>query len=121
MRKTILHIDDSLLELALVTKALGNDFEVISASSGYAALEILGEGLVPDLFLLDILMPVMDGWGVFHKIRGMNLMSNIPIVFFTSVEDASSEKRAYELHARDYIRKGIKRNELLKRIKEILE
>jgi putative two-component system response regulator len=120
-RKKILVIDDSELQLIWIRNVLGNDYEVIEALSGHSAFELLEDGLVPDLFLLDIVMPDLDGWGVLHRIMSMNIFKKIPMVFFTGMVDDQSEKRAFELGIFDYIKKPINDKDLLARIKKILK
>ena len=87
--KKILVIDDSPINLKLVTKALENTYEVIPMKTGTEALEYLKRNRV-DLVLLDILMPDMDGFEVYMQIRKTYLNHNVPVEFLTADEDAET-------------------------------
>jgi CheY-like chemotaxis protein len=116
----ILVIDDDEIFLSLIEEILTEKYEVIKATSGKEALEHLLKGAVPDLIMLDIIMPEMDGWETFNKIKGISLLKDVPIVFMTSLEEADSAKHANELGAADFLKKPFKREELLNRIETLL-
>ena len=65
-------------------------------------------------------MPNMDGWEVFNRIRGISLLTNVPIIFLTTVEGTSEEQRGFSMGAADYITKPFSRKELEERIKRVL-
>ena len=121
LQKKLLLVDDDEMHLSIAELYLKGEFGIFKAKSGSEALKCLCNGqFVPDLILLDIIMPEMDGWEVFSKIKGIALLKNTPIVFFTSVDDESSKKKAYELGAVDYITKPFKMISMLDKVKDIL-
>jgi putative two-component system response regulator len=121
-KKKILLVDDDELQLTLAENILKNEYEVYKAHSGNEALQYLyNSHFVPDLILLDILMPHMDGWEAFNRIKAIGLLQNVPIIFLTGVTEGAEKKRALEIGAADYITKPINQGDLLKRLKEILE
>jgi len=69
---------------------------------------------------LDLLMPDMDGWSTYTKIKDMSNLHDIPIAFFTVSDDPEDIKHAHEIGAVDYIKKPYDKDDLLKRIKNIL-
>jgi DNA-binding response OmpR family regulator len=73
-----------------------------------------------DLILLDLIMPEMDGWETFSRIKDLGLISNVPIAFLTSVHGIDEQNHAKEIGAADYIFKPYTKNELLKRVKNII-
>ena len=119
-KKKILLVDDDKIIHMLAQDMLKDEYETTFCLSGKEALNILYRKLTPDLILLDILMPDMDGWEIFKRIKTISFLMNTPIVFITSLEDEKSRKHAQELGARDFIRKPFIKDELLKRIDAIL-
>jgi putative two-component system response regulator len=121
-RKIILIIDDDEPHLIFVELSLKDEYEIFKAKSGEEALEFLGKGqIIPDLILLDILMPVMDGWIVFDKINDIAALKSTPIMFYTSLDEESAKEKAYELGAIDYIIKPCSRMVLINRIRDTLQ
>ena len=120
-KKKILLVDDSEVDLISTTNMLCKEYEVVTAKSGKEALNHLINKLVPDLLLLDILMPEMDGWETFNKIKGISLLRDVPIAFVTSVTGTTEEKKAFNMGVDDYIKKPYTQNELLERVKMLLE
>jgi putative two-component system response regulator len=116
-KKKILLVDDNKIQLIIAENVLKNDYTVFIATSGKEAIEHLLKGSTPDLILLDIIMPEMDGWETFHRIKAISLLKDIPIMFLTSETEESIEKKAFEIGAVDYIKKPFKREDLLNRIK----
>lgn len=116
-RPKILLVDDDEIQHTIVTNMLGDEYEIIYAKSGFDALNNLyNSGFVPNIVLLDILMPEMDGFEVFNRIRAISLLKNVPIAFITSVNESNEEKRAFDLGAADFISKPYKKEDLVKRI-----
>ena len=114
---TILIVDDNsnnLKVLAGVLKIAGYDFRM--AKSGQQALNIL-EKTSPDLILLDIQMPEMDGFETCLKIKENGNMAKIPIIFLTANTDAESVNRAFKSGGVDFVTKPFNTDELLARIK----
>jgi len=103
--KKILIVDDNEVHVAIAENYLQEKYETIAAKSGLEAINILCKGLMPDLILLDILMPEMDGWETYNKIRGISLLKNVPIVFITSLQGEKEKQYAARLGAADLITK----------------
>jgi len=120
-KKKILLIDDSAFHLSIANNMLKNDYNVIPTKSGKEGLEHLVKGLVPDIILLDIIMPDMDGWETYHKIRGISLLQDVPIVFLTSSNETKDIEYAHKIGAADYIMKPYEKNNLLKRVDNIIK
>lgn len=119
-RKTILLIDDDSIALVVASVMLSEDYEVTTAKSGKEALFLLLHDFKPDLILLDILMPEMDGWETFHAIKGIVLLQNIPIIFLSSVSDEEGIKQSQVIGVSDYITKPYDKANLLSRVKNVL-
>ena len=118
--KKVLFVDDDEIHLTIVSEMLEQEYEVFTAKSGQEALSLILKGLEPDIILLDILMPKMDGWEVFYKLRTMSLLDNIPIAFFTSLEGSEEEERARIMGVDDYIKKPCERRDLIQKIEGVL-
>lgn len=93
-------------------------FEVIKAYDGQEALEKLS--LEPDLILLDVMMPRLNGYEVCSKVRSMEKYKNVPIIFLTARSDESDEIWGLNLGANDFIQKPISINKIIARIKSSL-
>ena len=119
--KKVLLIDDTDFHLSIAKNMLKNNYEVATARSGREGLEYLLKGLVPDIILLDIVMPEMDGWETYHKIKGISLLQDVPIVFLTSSTEAEDIKYAHQIGAADYIMKPYEKNDLLKKVDNIIQ
>lgn len=96
-----------------------NEYEIITAESGKKCFELLEKNVKPDLILLDIMMPEMNGWQVFDKLRAHQSWKNIPVIFLTARSD-SLALNAGAMIAEDYIEKPIDINELKVRIDNVL-
>jgi diguanylate cyclase (GGDEF)-like protein len=103
---TILIVDDAPSNLAVLTEALRAEFDVRIASSGSQALRLVDEN-PPDLILLDILMPEMDGYEVCRRFKARAATRNIPIIFLTAKGDVADETLGLALGAVDYIIKPV--------------
>ncbi|MDR0323529.1 MAG: response regulator [Treponema sp.] len=121
-KKKILLVDDDEIQHAIVEKMICDEYDLLKTTSGDEALKYLcSRDCIPDLILLDIFMPDMNGWEIFSRIKAISLLKNVHIAFFTSLHEPEDEKRAYEMGAVDFITKPYKREDLLKRIKNIIE
>ena len=118
-KEKILVVDDEPDTLELVKFILEKGgFDVTPALSGEEALNILKKE-EPDLVLLDIMMPKLNGWSVFKKMKGRH--KNLKIAFLTIVEVPESKKRELKREgAADYIEKPVMRKEFLKRVKKLV-
>jgi len=119
-KKKILYVDDDEIHHIIAENMLTDKYEIYKAKSGKEALNHLYNGsFVPSLILLDILMPEMDGWEVFNRIKAISFLKNVPIIFLTSEKDG--EKRAHDIGADDFITKPYEKDKLLDRIEKTLE
>jgi methyl-accepting chemotaxis protein len=120
-KQKILVVDDDGIHLEMVETALSNEYEVSTAKSGKEALGLFYQGLVPNLILLDLIMPDMDGWNTYARIKAIGSLYNTPIAFFTSSDDPKDKQHAREMGAVDYIKKPYERNDLLRRVERIIK
>ncbi len=113
----ILIVDDEPKNIKLLKATLGfENYETLSASSGEEALATVTD-VLPDLILLDIVMPGMNGFDVCKKIRENPVTRNIPVLFVTAMDDPGHKSRGFEAGAVDYITKPFDINEVKARIK----
>lgn len=121
MKKIIIVDDNRDLTHAVKRRLekMDNTYDVVSANSGEDFFKILREGAPPDLILLDIMMPHMDGWDVAAEIKKNPEWDSIPILFLTAKTDSSSKTFGKILSA-DYIEKPFEFNDLKKRIDKLL-
>jgi len=120
-KKKVLIVDDDKSQIIAIFQMLNGQFEVIAANSGAEALELVDKGIQPDLIILDILMPEMDGWSTFNKLKAISSISDVPIAFLTSLIGETEEKYASEIGAADFITKPFQKNDLMQRIENILK
>ena len=118
---TLLIIDDDYVVLDLLREALTLEgFDIVSASSGLEGLEKLIKGK-PDLVLLDIMMPHLDGYEVCKKIKQSPSTSNIPIIFVSAKAQPEDIEIGVSLGADDYVTKPFDFKDLAQRIRSVLE
>jgi len=119
-RGKIILVDDIVANLDQGKNMLRTFYEVYPATSAAKMFEIL-ENVVPDLILLDIDMPEMNGYEAIRKIKADDRYTDIPVIFLTAITDANSEVEGFDLGAVDYVTKPFSAPMLLKRIeKELL-
>jgi len=104
-KNTILIVDDERFNLNTMINILKHDYRIIIAKSGEQALERLSVSPLPQLILLDILMPGIDGYETCRKIKNNKLTSNTPVIFITTNTTVEDEQRGLEIGAEDYITK----------------
>lgn len=118
--QTILVVDDEQDLLDLIEYNLKKEgFKVLKAENGVEALKVANESL-PDLVLLDIMMPKMDGLEVCDKMRSDANLKHIPIIFLTARGDEKTEVEGLDTGADDYVTKPISTTKLISRIKAVL-
>lgn len=123
MQKKIFIVDDDPGVTYTVKhglEGLAEDYQVISVESGERCLELLQNNQIPDLILLDIMMPEMSGWETYNKIKENLSWKNIPIVFLTARKDQVA-RDAGGFFGEDYIEKPFKIPELKQRIDKVLK
>ena len=104
---TVLVVDDTPDNLALMSELLGERYRVKVANSGERALKAAQSDPVPDLVLLDIMMPGMDGYEVCRQLKASAATRDIPVIFLTARADTEDERKGFELGAVDYITKPV--------------
>jgi CheY-like chemotaxis protein len=119
-KPTILLVDDTPGNLTLMSNLLKDAYRVIIANSGEKALKIAASKSPPDLILLDIMMPDMDGYEVCQRLKLEAKTKNIPVIFLTAKGAMEDEQRGLELGAVDYITKPISPPIVLARVKNHL-
>ena len=119
--KKILIVDDNEVHLVIAENILKGQYEVTTAKSGKEALALLSKGYIRSAILLDVLMPEMDGWETYNKIKGISLLRNVPIAFLTSLDGVREKLYASRIGAADLISKPYEGPELLNRIEKMIE
>ena len=120
MQKTIFIVDDNDTNLAAAKEALKEEYRAMPLPSA-AKMFALMEKIIPDLILLDIEMPEMDGFEVLSLLKANALHADIPVIFLTGMTDASIEARGFQLGVVDFIPKPFSAPVLLNRIKTHLD
>lgn len=116
----LLIVDDVQTNVLLLKALLSKEgYGVLIANNGQEALTIARQEL-PDLILLDVMMPGMDGFEVAQRLEEDELVSNIPIIFLTALDDTESIVRGFKLGASDFISKPFRKEELMVRIRHQL-
>ena len=121
--KKIMVVDDEpdqTFTLKHTLNKVSNEFEIIPSNSGMDCLQKLKNNIIPDLILLDIMMPGMSGWEVYDRIKSDPNLKDIPVVFLTARTD-NVAKTAGGFLGEDYIEKPYDTQYLIKRINSILE
>jgi len=103
-RNSVLIVDDEKANLIALTQILNKDYTVYAAINGQQAINTAKECL-PDVILLDVLMPEMDGYGAIAELKNIEETKKIPVIFITGLNDTDSEKKGLALGAVDYISK----------------
>lgn len=120
-KQRLLIVDDDPASLALLESALIAEYIVVTATSGAQTIELISDGNRPDLILLDILMPDMDGYQTLKRLKADPATQNIPIVFLTGKDEIEAEVKGFELGAIDYITKPFNIPVVLARVRSHLK
>jgi len=104
-QKLILVVDDTPLNISVITGALKDTYRTKVATSGAKALAIAMADEKPDLILLDVMMPVMDGYEVCRRLKADPMTREIPVIFLTAQTEAEDETRGFQVGAVDYVHK----------------
>jgi signal transduction histidine kinase/HPt (histidine-containing phosphotransfer) domain-containing protein len=116
LKKRILVVDDEPSNLQVLRQILSADYQLVFANSGEKALQAVTTHR-PDLILLDIMMPGMNGYEVCEKLKSDALTKDIPVIFVTAMSDVGDEVRGLDLGAVDYIQKPVSAALLLRRVR----
>lgn len=114
-KRKIVAVDDSAIVLKTLEKVLGNRFELHSFSGGARALQFL-KGRTPDLIILDIDMPEIDGYEMLKRIKEMDHLKDVPVIFLTSNNDKKYVVKAVAGGAKDYCVKPIDEEILIEKV-----
>ena len=120
MNGVILVVDDDSANLMLAQRILGGEFRIAAANSGEAALRYL-EQKSPDVILLDIKMPDMDGFETMEKIKENEEKAMIPVIFLTADKSVETETKCFQAGAFDFVGKPFVPDILLSRVKRAME
>ena len=121
LKQTVLVVDDTPDSLALISGLLRGDYKVKLAHNGEHALKIAVGDVPPDLILLDIMMPGMDGYEVLRRLKADPATNAIPVIFLTAHNAGEDEKIGLDLGAADYISKPVNPSIIMARVKSHLE
>jgi DNA-binding response OmpR family regulator len=117
----ILAVDDNPEHLGLLSDYLDHfGFTVLPVQNGEDALK-KAEDSIPDLILLDIVMPDLDGFEVWHRLKANNTTKNIPVIFITALSNTGYRVNGFEVEGVAYITKPFQPKEILDRVKSLLK
>jgi len=119
-KSTILIVDDTETNIDILLELLGEEYDLLVALDGESALNIVQDEKI-NLILLDIMMPIMDGYSVCSILKSKESLKDIPVIFITAKTDEDSIEKAYDVGGIDYVTKPFKPRELLARIKTQLK
>lgn len=120
MKKKILVVDDELSIRMLLENFLADDFDVITKDNGYEAMTWMQDGNCADLLLVDIDMPMVNGYELTENIRKQKGMERVPVIMLSSKQKSADRIRSFTAGADDYLQKPFNPEELLVRIRTIL-
>ncbi len=116
-KNIVLIVDDEPVNLSVSTQILINHYQVRVANSGQRALDVVMTTPKPDIILLDIMMPNMDGYTVLNQLKANPETKDIPVIFVTAMDAITDEEYGFQLGVVDYITKPIRPAILLARVK----
>jgi len=120
-RPRLLVVDDSRFErMHLMHMLEGENYEILAAADGEEALT-LAEKLVPDLIILDVVLPGMDGYEVCGHLKSMTALENVPVLMVTALEGIEARLKGLEYGADDYLKKPVSDKELKLRVRSLLK
>ena len=121
IKKSILIIDDDIILLKTAEEILSDLYSVSVAKGGKQGITLLKKGIIPNLILLDIAMPEMDGYMTLEKIKGIPGCEEVPVIFLTGFSESDYEVKGLKAGAVDYIVKPFVKEVLLARVEMHLE
>lgn len=120
-KATVLVVDDSAMNIDVIVRMLKDIYKVVIANNGPKALKIAEKDPKPDLILLDVMMPEMDGIEVCRRLKANPMVSEIPVIFLTGKTDSKTAISGFALGAVDYIHKPIEAELLKARVKNQID
>ena len=119
--KTILLVEDNLINVEIIKGALEDfELEIIVAENGQVALDKLAQSNLPDIILMDLMMPVMDGYEAIEKIRENSQWQSLPIIVITASKMSTTQELCFELGANDYLSKPVDIDVLANKISKLV-
>lgn len=115
-KATILVVDDQPANIQLIFHILGDEYQILMATSGQQALQVCRDSM-PDLVLLDVMMPEMDGLQTCQAIKADERIASIPVLFVTGLQKQEEQDACWQVGAVDFIQKPVNANTLLHRVK----
>ena len=112
-------VDDEESNIDIIVEAIGDEYSISVALDGNGALEYL-QSVLPDLILLDVVMPGMDGFEVYTRLQADERTRSIPVVFLSAQANAQSREKARRLGAVDFVPKPIDPDHLKEAVKRAL-
>lgn len=119
--QTVLIVDDEPANISLLNEVLKTDYRIMVAKDGKRAILVAQSNPPPDLILLDIIMPELDGYEVLKRLKADEDTKNIPVIFVTSKDKDEDETKGLEMGAVDYIHKPFNPAVVKARVKAHLE
>ena len=117
----ILIVDDEPVNLTVLRNLLSSRYTVRACKSGADALRLMESGILPDLVLLDIIMPGLNGFDTLSRMRENPRLGNIPVIFISALDNAVDDERGFRLGAADYLSKPFRPALVLERVRMYLE
>jgi DNA-binding response OmpR family regulator len=114
--KVVMVVEDDPSIREMLVRSLGVDYSVYEASDGQLALDMLARMKAPDLLLMDVMMPRMDGLQLAAKLKGENHLKGVPIIFLTGRDSPKDFVQGINVGARHYLTKPFKIQELLTKV-----
>jgi CheY-like chemotaxis protein len=121
MKKKILVIDDDATIRFLLEKLLEKEFDVISMDDGFEALDWLNNGNIPDLILLDLEMPNINGGVIIRRVRFTPVLRNVPVIILSGNENDEIRNGFIKMGASDYILKPFKEVDFKEKIHKAMK
>ena len=117
--KKILIVEDQELNLDLLVQLLEDEYQVVTATDGAAGID-MAEREHPDLILMDLSLPVVDGWEAARRIKADDRLKHIPVIALTAHAMAGDAQRALACGCDDYMAKPLDQDFLLERLRHLL-
>ncbi len=119
-RSTLLVVDDETINIDILIEALGDEYTVRAATSGAAALDSVAKAL-PDLILMDVMMPDMDGFEVCRRLKDNPTTREVPVIFLTALNETTNKVKAFSIGGVDYVTKPFQFEEIHARVEAHME
>lgn len=120
-RQQLLIVDDEEVNRTILSLMFDSDYDIVEAPNGVEAIEAIEKNNDIALILLDVIMPVMDGFGVLDYMKEKDLLAKIPVILITSMTPQESEEKAYEYGIADVMHKPFESAIIKRRANNIIE